>query len=221
MNTKCFLIPAIILTFVNNLYSQYKPFTQEFSDSCTVITEKKISDNRKIFMCKHVCKGDSYTVELEDINDKGDFYRSGLSVWYYDNNFTKVRKRSTFWRGLEYGMVQEFYENGLIKMDGICKTIRYFPKYTGNKSVMCKVDLMDTTVFTETRFTRDSIHALEKYCYFDSILYKSKKATSKTKGVSYPTLAQKFGEWKYYDDAGKLIRREFYTKGILTRTINY
>lgn len=29
----------------------------------------------------------------------------------------------------------------------------------------------------------------------------------------------KIGEWKYYNDTGKLIRREFYSKGVLTKTI--
>lgn len=223
MYKKYFFLIAITIA-ANNTYSQYSAFKEERADSCTVITEKKVSNNRKAVMCRNVCSnGNSYYVELEDINGKGDFFRSGVSIWYYDDNFTKVRKRSTYWRGMEYGMVQEFYENGLLKMEGICKTIRYFHKYTGgkDKGVMCKVDLMDTTFFKESRFTRDSLIALDKYRYVDSALYNPSFGKSKYTLYFPEKQPQKFGEWKYYDETGKLMRREYYIKGVLRRTSNY
>jgi antitoxin component YwqK of YwqJK toxin-antitoxin module len=221
---KYFCLSIVILVFHNTSYCQYKPFTKEPADSCTIITEKKISNNRQSFSCRHLCKGDSYYAELEDINDKGDYFRSGVSVWYYDDHFTKVRKRSTYWRGDEYGMVQEFYENGLIKAEGICKSIRYFRKYLEggvSTNLWCRVDLMDTTFFADRgKETVDSLVALDKYRYVDSVLYKP---YNKPKGTIYipSPQPQKFGEWKYYDEMGKLLRREYYIKGVLSKTITY
>ena len=198
-------------------------FTEETADSCTIVQEKRLAEGRKAIMYRHKCNnGDSYYAELADLNGHG-YFRSGVSIWYYDNNFSKVRKRSTFWKGDEYGMVQEFYENGLIKLEGICKTIRYFPKHNGDKSIMCKVDLTDTTYFdAKGSATIDSINRLNKYCYFDSS-YKYYKKSIMPKGVTSLPIKQpqKSGEWKYYDITGKLLRREYYTNGVLVQTISY
>jgi len=218
-----FIITAIVLS-ANNLYGQYKMFTEELTDSCTITTQKILGENRKSIMCRHLCKGDSYYVELADFNGKRNFFRSGVSIWYYDDNFTKIRKRSTFWRGLEYGMVQEFYENGLIKSEGICKSIRYFKKYLEggvSTNLWCRVDLIDTTFFADRgKRTVDSLVSLDKYCYVGSVLYKP---YNKPNGVIYipSPQPQKYGEWKYYDETGKLLRREYYIKGILSKTISY
>ena len=224
MYKKYFIVFLFYLLVCENTYSQYKLFDIEVVDSCTSITEKKIADNRKAVMCSHRCNGeDSYYSEIEEINKKGYYVRSGLSVWYYDNNFSKIRRRSYFYQGEEYGTIQEFYENGTLKSEGVCKTILY-KKSSKNDKIIYKIDLNDTLLISNKGIpTFDSIVSISKFAYYDSVL--SEKPFEKSKYgllISFPySQRQKSGEWKYYDATGKLQRREYYTFGILTKTIKY
>jgi antitoxin component YwqK of YwqJK toxin-antitoxin module len=209
-----FLITTIVIYF--DSHAQYDTYEYEYTP-CKIITEKRLSDNRKEIKICNTCKEEgSCTIELQIF--KEDFLRNGLSIWYYDSTFHNIKKRSSFILGDEYGLAQEFYPNGNLKLEGVCKTIKYFPKKTEGKFKICRVDLLDTTYLPYEDIS-GIISKFDQYLYTNSI---SKKNYVNKYGVTLPVkLPQKFGEWNYFQVTGKLQKKEYYLNGILVKTINY
>ena len=59
---------------------------------------------------------------------------------------------------------------------------------------------------------------INQYSFIDTISGEGYSETNELLFYSPYYQKQKFGRWKYYDDAGKLIKEEFYEKGKLIRT---
>lgn len=206
-----------LLLFFNS-YGQYNRefYKDKYKDGCYKTSTIKSATNHIRFICKDTCIENSFITELKII-DSNKYFRNGLSAYYYDVASKKPKAFIYFINSNVNGFVKEFYPNGKLKYEGLCRTVKYVQP-VGSKKIF-KIDIKDTVVIKyEGTQTYDSIKQINQYCFVDTITGEGYSETNELLFYSPYYQKQKFGKWKYYDDTGKLIKEEYYEKGKLIRT---
>lgn len=204
---------VVLITFLAR--GQYNhPFNKSlYNSKCSEYLERTGSSDHMTFTFVDNCLSKSGVFNLA-VFDSSKYFRDGMSTWYFDKSFKKVKAEIPFYLGVPYGYIKLSYPNGKIKCEGMCKTIRYFQ--SADSKMIYKIDKSDTSfIIYEGQQTYDSIKVISTYSFTDEIANETSfPEFDKTIIISFPFYQrQKIGTWKYYNESGTLLRRESYAMG--------
>lgn len=152
----------------------------------------------------------------------------GKETWYYPDG--KILKVSSFDKGVLSGYYLEYYKNGYIKANGRYEDglkqgewITYYPSYKVKTKGSYFPDYIEVAASNNgdsIAFKDSSENLLSKRQYkkaLDSLMVVLQ--VDDISDLVFPLkLYAKDGEWIYYDEAGNIIKKEYYKKGKLLRT---
>jgi antitoxin component YwqK of YwqJK toxin-antitoxin module len=194
-------------------------YNREFSlvgheRTCYKLLTLNSSTSHKQVYCIDTCNDASFKIDLLQL-DTNKFYRDGMSVYYYDKSSTTIKAMIPFTKSNINGFVKTFYSNGKLRYEGLCRTVKYIQPSGGN--FIYKIDNNDTTVIAYNGVsTYDSIKNINMYCFMDDITGEPNNNDAKDLLFYSPYYQkQKFGEWNYYNEKGKIVMKEVYEEGKL------
>lgn len=144
---------------------------------------------------------------------------NGIFRFYYPNG--AISKEESFFEGKKKGDAIFYYKNGTIEARGKFDYMFYKP------NIYNDLYLVESKVKKWIYYHPNGLKKAQGRYYFNSIIEKKDKFESPNKYVGNTPIYYnwktdvKDGVWRYWDEEGKLIKKENYSKGKLLKVKKY
>ena len=175
------------------------------SDSCTTYELFELDSN---LLIKEIHRCEGYSVIEQVTRSKNMYSRNGFYKEFSDTSFVKLKRTGTFINGIEAGVWKQYYSNGNLEYQGELKRILLtVSKDYKNVRLLNMENASDTMVFALSVHKLDSIKQLAIFNYYPQF---------EIEGYMFPLYySLKDGDWLYYSEQGKFVRRERFKMGKL------
>jgi len=186
-----------------------------YISGCEKTRVHTISNNRMRMYAVDTCANTSFIADK--LSGTRHYIEDGLFIEYWDNNFQNIERVGFYSENHPTGLWQEYYKNGKLRYEGLCKLFSFFLKraktgYTDTLKIVDETMPADTARLAFTNRAFDSIRGLQQYYEHDENLPHSKS-------FGFPsTLGLKSGRWLYYDERGTLLKTDYYLHGTLIKS---